>query len=79
MAQLTLKDIYEVADGLLHIGENLEDYPVYIGDDDELNGIHNAWYTNVLFENDEDSQQFIELINENFNGTKFDKKAILIS
>ena len=81
MSQLTLQDIYDIAKTLLVDGENLRDYPIYIGNDDELNGIHCGWYANVLDEkdNDEDNQYMIDLINEDSCNIKFRKQAILIS
>lgn len=61
--QLTLNDIYNVANELLKKGEKLENYPVYLGNDDELNGIHCGWYTDILDVNDddEDNQYIIEM------------------
>ena len=81
MAQLTLQDIYDVARILLVDGENLRDYPVYLGNDDELNGIHCGWYANILDkrDNDEDNQYIIKMINEDHCNIKFKDKAILIS
>lgn len=78
---LTLKDIYNTAQKLLKAGEKLEDYPIYLGDDDELNGIHNGWYLNLLSVNnpDEDVQSLIEMINEDNHTTGFTNKGILIS
>lgn len=82
MNQLTLKDIYEVANELKENGEDLSKYPVYLGNDDELNGIHTGWYANILDANDaeEDNQYMIGMINEDCCNIKFTKgKAILIS
>lgn len=80
--QLTLKDIYDVAATLLKQGEDISKYPVYLGNDDELNGIHTGWYTNILDANDaeEENQCMIGMINEDCCNVKFTKgKAILIS
>lgn len=80
--QLTLKDIYDVAKELVEKGEDLINYPVYLGNDDELNGIHTGWYANILDVNDseEDSQYMIGMINEDSCNVKFTKgKAVLIS
>lgn len=81
MSQLTLKDIYEVANKLLKKGEDLSQYPIYIGDDDELNGIHCGWYTNILDVNDkeESNQDLINMINEDYHCTELTNKGILIS
>lgn len=79
MNQLTLKDIYRLALGLIKKGEDLDQYPVYIGNDDELNGIHCGWYTNILDVNDADSQDFVEMINEDSCCIELKNKGILIS
>lgn len=82
MNQLTLKDIYNVAKKLLEKGEDLSKYPVYLGNDDELNGIHTGWYANILDVNnsDEDNQYMIDMINEDCCNAKLTKgKGILIS
>lgn len=82
MNQLTLKDIYNVAKKLLEKGDDLSKYPVYLGNDDELNGIHTGWYINILDANDaeEDNQYMIGMINEDCCNVKLTKgKAILIS
>lgn len=77
--QLTMKTIYEVATELLKKGEKLENYPIYLGNDDELNGIHNGWYINILDKNDTDCEDFIELIEEDHCTTDLKDKGILIS
>lgn len=81
MSQLTLKDIYEIANYLKKKGEDLSQYPIYIGDDDELNGIHCGWYTNILDVNDkeESNQDLINMINEDYHCTELTNKGILIS
>ena len=79
MKQLTLNEIYNVAKELIKNGENLSDYPVYLGNDDELNGIHNGWYINLLNVKDEDSEDLIELINNDYCTTNLKDKGILIS
>jgi len=81
MKQLTLKDIYLIADGLKQKGEDIDQYPIYLGNDDELNGIHCGWYTNLVDANDkdEDNQYFVEMINEDHCNIKLQNKALLIS
>lgn len=82
MNQLTLKDIYDVAKKLLEKGDDLSKYPVYLGNDDELNGIHTGWYANILdvHNSDEDNQYMIDMINEDCCNVKLTKgKGILIS
>ena len=86
MKQLTLGDLLDFAADLRRKGMSLEEFralPIYIGDDDELNGIHCGWYTNLVdAENteDEDNVYTVDLINENRCNIKLEKgKAILIS
>lgn len=81
MSQLTLKNIYDLANRLLKKGEDLSQYPIYIGDDDELNGIHCGWYRNLLDvnNNDEDNQRMIDMINEDHHCIPLKDKGILIS
>ena len=79
MGQLTLYEIYNVAKALIENGEDLKNYPVYLGNDDELNGIHNGWYINILDVNDDDNEGLIELIEEDCCTTKLKDKGILIS
>ena len=82
MSQLTHKDIYEIANYLKKKGEDLSQYPIYIGDDDELNGIHCGWYTNLVDANDtedEDNVYTVDLINDNRCNIKLNGKALLIS
>lgn len=81
--QLTIGDILNAVNALKEQGMTLREIkklPVYIGNDDELNGIHTAWYINILDENDEgDSVDLIEMINEDHCNIKFTDKGILIS
>lgn len=80
--QLTLKDIYDVVKELIEKGEDLSKYPVYLGNDDELNGAHTGWYVNVLDidDTDENNQYIIDMINEDGCNVTYTKgKAILIS
>ena len=82
MSQLKLGTILRVISDLKNEGMSLEDIaklPVYIGRDDELNGIHTAWYANVISDDNEDDEYFIEMINEDHCNVKFNEKAILIS
>ena len=79
MGQLTLKDIFDIALELLKNGEDLSKYPVYLGNDDELNGIHNGWFVNILDTKDKDCADLIELIKEDRCTTDLKEKGILIS
>ena len=86
MKQLTVGNILAFVKQLKDDGmsaSEIRDLPVYIGDDDELNGIHCAWYTNIVDadnDEDEDNVYTVEMINENRCNIKLEKgKAILIS
>ena len=86
MKQLTVGDILAIIRELKDGGMSMKEIgalPVYLGDDDELNGIHCAWYTNLVDADDTDDADnvyTVELINENRCNIKLEKgKAILIS
>jgi hypothetical protein len=79
--QLTLKDILLTAVDLAETmeTEDILNLPMYIGDDDELNGVHCAWYGQVVNSNSDDDAEFVDLINENADNIALNGKAILIS
>ena len=82
MDQLKLGTILILASELQKKGfttEEIMNMPVYIGRDDELNGIHTGWYAQVIDPNNEDDAGFIELINEDYGNIKIKGKSILIS
>ena len=82
MKQLTLKAVMEVISELKAAGysaKEIADMPIYIGDDDELNGIHTAWYAQVIDKDNENDADFVELINEDCCNIAINGKAILIS
>ena len=86
MKQLTLENIFAFVKELQEQGMTMAEIrklPIYIGDDDELNGVHCAWYTNLVDADDtedEDNVYTVEMINERGGNYKLDKgKAILIS
>lgn len=81
MKQLTMKDILNLALELQNKGVNLSKLKVYLGDDDELNGVHNAWYCELVENNgEEENNLFVDLINENIgNYVEENEKFILIS
>ena len=85
MKQLKFGDLMAFAKALqkegMVLGEIYE-LPIYLGDDDELNGIHCAWYTNLVDANDkenEDNVYTVKMINEDRCNIKLEGKAILIS
>ena len=79
--QLTMQSILEVALKLEEQGLDLSKLRVYLGDDDELNGVHNAWYCELIENNgEEENNCIVDLINENIgNNVKENEKFILIS
>lgn len=79
--QLTMQSILDLALKLEEQGLDLSKLKVFLGDDDELNGVHNAWYCELV-ENDgeEENTMIVDLINENIGGSvKENEKFILIS
>lgn len=86
MGQLTIGDILAMIRRLKDKGMSLKEIgalPVYLGDDDELNGIHCGWALDVVDadnKEDGDNMYLVEMINENWGNIKLEKgKAILIS
>lgn len=82
MGQLTLGQILDFAAKLRREGMPLEEFrnmPIYLGNDDELNGIHCGWYMNLVDINNEEDADLVELINEDRCNIELKGKAILIS
>jgi hypothetical protein len=82
MKQLKLIAIMELIGQLRNAGyssKEIAEMPIYIGDDDELNGIHTAWYAQVIDKENENDADFVALINEDHGNIKIIGKAILIS
>ena len=80
--QLTMEKILNVALAMKQKGIDLSKIKVFLGNDDELNGIHNAWYCKLITNNGQENNDFIvDLINEDYNNNKVEKdeKFILIS
>ena len=82
--QLKVKTILSVINQLQAQGMKLseiKELPIYIGNDDELNGIHMAWYAQLVdtASDNEDDMYLVEMINEDHHNTKLTDKAILIS
>ncbi len=82
--QLTVGDVLDIVKVLTKEREmTLEDVralPVYIGDDDELNGIHCGWECRILDADDEEDEYYVDMINESRNNIKLTGRdsAILI-
>ena len=86
MDQLTVGDILAMIRRLKDEGMSLKEIgalPIYLGDDDELNGIHCGWALDIVdVDNKEDEGivYLVDMINENRCNIKLEKgKAILIS
>lgn len=84
MKQLIINDIFDLVNDLTKSGMNFQDVmnlPLYLGNDDELNGIHSAWFCQLVDKNnnDEDMQYLVDMINEDFGTTELKDKGILIS
>lgn len=84
MEMLKLGDVLALVHELRVQGmpdDEIKALPVYIGDDEELNGIHNAFYCQQIDAQDksEDGAFIAELINENSCNYELKGKAILIS
>ena len=80
--QLTMEKILNVALAMKQKGIDLSKIKVFLGNDDELNGIHNAWYCELITNyGQEDNDFIVDLINEDCNNNKVEKdeKFILIS
>ena len=82
--QLKVRDFTNMIIRLKQSGMSLEEInelPIYLGDDDELNGIHCGWYCQVVDSNetDEDTQYLVEMINDCSGNNELKGKGILIS
>lgn len=85
MKQLTFGEILEFAEMLQKekglTEADVKALPVYIGDDDELNGIHCGFDCQIIDADDEYDADFVEMINERRGNYKLtgNDSAILIS
>lgn len=83
MKQLIMGDILNLAAALQKeegmTVKEIAQLPIYLGRDDELNGIHTAWYVQPIDPNSEDDADLVELINEDRCNIEIKGKAILIS
>lgn len=78
--QLKIKDLENLINKLKEkYPDNYKDIPIYLGNDDELNGIHTGWYCEEINQNDVDALDLIEMINDDRCNVKFEDIAILIS
>ena len=82
MKQLTMGAILQLVSNLKKEGmttKEIIELPIYLGNDDELNGIHTAWYVQPIDPDKEDDSDFVELINEDHHNIEIKGKSILIS
>lgn len=84
MDQLTINDILELCARLIQKGMTIDEVkalPIYLGDDDELNGIHTGWALDFVDANNttDEDEWVVEMINEDSHNIKLDGKAVLIS
>ena len=85
MDQLTVNDLLLVLEEFRKTKkmsrEELLSLPIYLGRDDELNGIHTGWCVDVIDTalTNENDEYFIEMINEDRTNVPIKGKAILIS
>ena len=84
MEQLKIRDIFALCAHLRAKGmtmEEVKDLPIYLGDDDELNGIHTGWALDFIDSSNptEDDEWMIEMINEDRFNVKLNGKAVVIS
>jgi hypothetical protein len=59
--------------------EEIKALPIYLGNDDELNGIHCGRYTNVVDPSNPEDADLVAMINEDRCNIEIQGKAILIS
>ena len=84
MDQLTINDILALCARLRQQGMTMEEIrllPIYLGNDDELNGIHTGWALDFIDSNNttEDDEWLVEMINEDNHNIKLDGKSVVIS
>jgi hypothetical protein len=85
MEQLTVRDLIYMLEQIRKDQEMTKNellaLPIYLGQDDELNGIHTGWCVDIVdteFKTEND-KYFVEMINEDRNNVPINGKAILIS
>lgn len=84
MKQLTMGQVLNFVIALEKAGiptKEIANMPVYIGDDDELNGIHCAWDVSIIDadDRDADTEYILDMINDRSGNYPLEKgKAIFI-
>lgn len=59
--------------------KQISEIPVFIGDDDELNGIHTAWYAQGIEKSNPDDSEFFSMIGDRSGNVEPAKLSFLIS
>lgn len=82
MDQLTMRDILRLVYKMQREGMSMEEIaslPVYLGDDEEFNGVHNGWCAELIESKSKDCKHIVELINSRSHNIKLNGKAVVIS
>ena len=84
MEQLTIRDIFALCAHLRAKGmtmEEIKDLPIYLGNDDELNGIHTGWALDFIDSDNttDEDEWMVEMINDDRFNIKLNGKAVVIS
>lgn len=82
MKQLTIGDIEEKIEYFKKIRPNgYKNTRVFLGDDDELNGIHCGWYVNNIRKgkDDEDEKDIVDMIEERCGNLEDGEVILLLS
>lgn len=85
MDQLKVKDLIKALEQIRKDQEmsyeEFRELPIYLGRDDELNGIHTGWCVDIVDTalQTENDKYLVEMINEDRMNVPLDGKAILIS
>lgn len=73
------QDIYNLLKDLKSKGANLKNVNIYIGNDEELNGIHSAFCIDIINTLDKDDKDyFIEMINNDYTNIEYNEEKINI-
>ena len=82
--QLTVGDLFDLVKVLTDEAgltlEEVKELPIYLGNDDELNGIHCGWEARIIDADDEEDAYYVDMINERRGNYKLTGRdsAILI-
>lgn len=81
MDQLTINDILALCARLRQKGMTMEEIrllPIYLGNDDELNGIHTGWALDFIDANNttDDDEWMVDMINEDRCNVKLNGKPL---